>query len=66
VLRAIRFASRFNFSLDAELVQAASSAQIRAALDEKVSRERVYKECEGCMSKENSRPFLAFTLMHRY
>lgn len=65
MLRAIRFASRLNFSLDPELVDAGASADIRAALMDKVSRERVYKECDGCMSKENSRPYLAFRLMHR-
>jgi len=65
ILRAIRFASRFNFTLDAELVEAAQSPAIQQALNEKVSRERVYKECEGCMSKGNSRPYLAFHYMHR-
>ena len=64
-MRAIRFASRFNFKLDHELVSAARSPEIHAAINEKVSRERVYKECEGCMTKENSRPFLAFSLMSR-
>lgn len=66
MLRAIRFASRLNFTLDPELVDAGGSADIRAALLDKVSRERIYKECEGCMSKENSRPILAFQLMHRW
>ena len=65
VLRAVRFASRLDFTLDAELCAAGSSAEVRGALLNKVSRERVYKECDGCMSKENSRPYLAFCLMHR-
>ena len=65
MLRAIRFASRFDFTLDEELSAAASSIDIHTAFLEKVSRERVYKECEGCMTKENSRPYLAFVLMQR-
>jgi tRNA nucleotidyltransferase/poly(A) polymerase len=65
VLRAVRFASRFHFTLDAELIDAASSAQVRAAIHDKVSRERIYKECEGCLSKENCRPYRAFVLIHR-
>lgn len=65
VLRAVRFASRLQFRLDPELAAAASSAEVRAAIHDKVSRERIYKECEGCMTKENSRPYLAFTLIDR-
>ena len=47
VLRAIRFSSRFNFRLDEELEAAAKEEDVRAALACKVSRERIYKECEG-------------------
>jgi tRNA nucleotidyltransferase/poly(A) polymerase len=36
VLRALRFASRFNFSLDSDLAQAASSPEVKAALIAKV------------------------------
>lgn len=41
VLRAVRFGARFDFALDPELVEAASSAEVRAALGTKVSRERM-------------------------
>ncbi len=53
VLRAIRFCSRFNFVLDTELLQAASNREIQEALYAKVSRERVYKECEGMIYNTN-------------
>ena len=65
MLRAIRFASRLNFKLASELCSAAGSAEVREALRRKVSRERVYKECEGCLSTPTSRPALAFAFMHR-
>mmetsp|Transcript_14371 Transcript_14371/g.23882 ORF Transcript_14371/g.23882 Transcript_14371/m.23882 type:complete len:562 (-) Transcript_14371:72-1757(-) len=65
ILRAIRFVSRYNFSLDGELQRAASKMETGHLLGTKVSRERIYKECEGCMSKLTSRPYMAFNWMHR-
>ncbi|WZZ58507.1 hypothetical protein YC2023_058614 [Brassica napus] len=44
VLRAIRFGARFGFTLDNELKQAASSEEVRVALGEKISRERIGNE----------------------
>ena len=41
VLRAVRFASRFDFSIDAELCAAARTDAVHAALRRKVSNERV-------------------------
>jgi hypothetical protein len=52
------------FHLDSDLVKAAHSPVIREALMKKVSRERVYKECEGMMNHSHSRPCLSFLLMH--
>ncbi|GAQ85176.1 Polynucleotide adenylyltransferase family protein [Klebsormidium nitens] len=46
VLRAVRFGARFGFTLDPELVEAASSAEVRAALGTKVSRERMGVEID--------------------
>lgn len=65
ILRAIRFASRFLFTLDQELIQAAQDPEIHQALLLKISRERIYKECEGMMNNSQSRQALAFLLMHR-
>lgn len=47
VLRAIRFASRFAYALDDELIAAARNPLIKTALLNKVSRDRVLKECDG-------------------
>eukprot|EP00239_Pterosperma_sp_CCMP1384_P002298 CAMPEP_0197846662 /NCGR_PEP_ID=MMETSP1438-20131217/3993_1 /TAXON_ID=1461541 /ORGANISM="Pterosperma sp., Strain CCMP1384" /LENGTH=524 /DNA_ID=CAMNT_0043458383 /DNA_START=487 /DNA_END=2058 /DNA_ORIENTATION=- len=47
VLRAVRFCARFGFELEPDLVEAAASEEVRAALRDKVSRERVGVELEG-------------------
>ena len=49
VLRAVRFASRFNFSIDAELCGAARTNAVHAALRRKVSNERVGIETFKCL-----------------
>jgi tRNA nucleotidyltransferase (CCA-adding enzyme) len=48
-LRAVRLASRLALTLDSDLESAASSAEVRAALRAKVSRERVGVEVEGML-----------------
>lgn len=50
ILRSIRFASRFEFSLHSDIIDAASKPHIRAALASKISRERIGKEVEGMLS----------------
>ncbi|CAG7864941.1 unnamed protein product [Brassica rapa] len=50
VLRAIRFGARFGFTLDNELKQAASSEEVRVALGEKISRERIGNEIDLMIS----------------
>lgn len=67
IFRAIRFASRFYFEVDGELQDAARSTDIHLAVLSKVSRERVYKECDGCFGQSSSgmpaRPYMAVFLM---
>lgn len=67
IFRAIRFASRFFFEVDGELQDAARSTEIHSAVLSKVSRERVYKECDGCFGQSSSgmpaRPYMAVFLM---
>ena len=46
VLRSVRFAARLRFTMDDSLVQAAQDVRVRAALANKVSRERVGSEVE--------------------
>lgn len=70
VLRAIRFAARYDFALDESLVRAASSNTIREALLLKVSRERVVKELDKMLGIAGydeclSRPALALVTIHK-
>ncbi|KAI3899673.1 hypothetical protein MKW92_022324 [Papaver armeniacum] len=46
VLRAIRFGARFCFELDEELKEAAASDEVRVALADKISRERIGHEID--------------------
>jgi tRNA nucleotidyltransferase/poly(A) polymerase len=58
VLRAFRFASRLpGFSINPELLEAASSPQVVEALAKKIARERIGKELDGMMLA--TRPELA-------
>lgn len=50
VLRAVRFAGRLGFTVDEELLGAASSKEVHQALLLKVSRERIGSEVEGMMA----------------
>ena len=46
---AVRFASRFGFTLDESIVHAATDPEVQEALRTKVSRERVGKEVQGML-----------------
>ncbi|KAK9743298.1 hypothetical protein RND81_03G230300 [Saponaria officinalis] len=46
VLRAIRFGARFSFTLDEGLKEAAASDEVKAAIDKKISRERIGREVD--------------------
>ncbi|RZC81403.1 hypothetical protein C5167_043985 [Papaver somniferum] len=46
VLRAIRFGARFCFEMDEELKEAAASDEVRVALADKISRERIGDEID--------------------
>lgn len=65
VLRAIRFCSRFNFKLCKDLIAASHNNSIKNELNVKISKERIYKECDGMYGHSTSRPFLGFLLMYR-
>jgi len=64
ILRAVRFAARFAFSLDDALVQAARTPEVHLAFDSKVSRERMLKELDGMLSHHMTRPALALMYIH--
>jgi tRNA nucleotidyltransferase (CCA-adding enzyme) len=65
VLRAIRFAVRYDLTLSEEIVQAAMSPKVHESLHCKVSRERVGKELGGMLMGKNARPAVALRLMTR-
>ena len=65
VLRAIRFAVRYNYTLDESLQVAAQNDTIHQALHIKVSRERVGKELLGMLYGKSANPKLAFTLFNK-
>ncbi|KAL3324167.1 hypothetical protein AABB24_038379, partial [Solanum stoloniferum] len=50
VLRAIRFGARFGFILDEELKKAAADEDVRVAITDKISRERIGHEIDLMMS----------------
>ena len=64
MLRAIRFASRYDFKLDRDLIDAALNPSVHHALLHKVSRERVLNELTGMMGS-NSYPWLALHIIYR-
>ena len=63
VLRAIRFAVRYDLTLSNEIKMAAMSANVHESLHVKVSRERIGKELEGMLTGKNARPCVALKLM---
>jgi tRNA nucleotidyltransferase/poly(A) polymerase len=63
VLRAIRFATRFGFRLDDEVVDAFANEGVRTGLMNKVSRERVSIEISKMMRNENA--FAAVELLRK-
>eukprot|EP00644_Phytophthora_capsici_P015427 jgi/Phyca11/113343/e_gw1.24.603.1 len=64
VLRAVRFASRFNCTLEDDLRAAAQLEEVRVALIRKVRRERVGKELSGMLTGSAAHPERALRLLH--
>ncbi len=60
-LRAIRFASRYGFKLDPALIEAAKSPEVKEALRNKISRERIAEELRGMLKGPN--PAMALELV---
>lgn len=63
VLRAVRFAVRYQFDLADDLTEACRRTDIHQALHRKVSRERVGKELEGMLSGTAAKPIEALTTL---
>jgi tRNA nucleotidyltransferase (CCA-adding enzyme) len=62
VLRAIRFAVRYDYALTCQ--STIQQAEVRSAFATKVSRERVGKELEGMLSGKKARPYHAIKAIH--
>lgn len=54
ILRAVRFAAKFNFALAPELVEAARNPRVQAAFRDRISKERIWKEMIGTKKKDDS------------
>jgi tRNA nucleotidyltransferase (CCA-adding enzyme) len=54
ILRTVRFATRFRFSIDPAIIASGKNEEIRMSLSRKVSRERIGKEVEGMLSGRNA------------
>ena len=63
VLRAIRFAVRFDMTLSQDIIKSSMDPQIHQELHRKVSRERVGKELEGMLSGKHANPQKALQLI---
>ena len=61
VLRSVRFASRLDFAMSSDLVEAASDPRVHKALAQKVSRERIGSEVD--LMIRSTKPFRAMTLI---
>lgn len=53
VLRLVRFASRFNFLIDYDTLQAMKDERIRTMLEHKISRERIGVEADKILTSNN-------------
>lgn len=62
VFRAVRFSSRFGFSVTDDIRKAASNSDVQAALKVKVSRERIGIEVDGMLS--GPRPASSIRMLH--
>jgi tRNA nucleotidyltransferase (CCA-adding enzyme) len=63
VLRAVRFSVRLQFVMENCIIKAAQDATTHAALQTKVSRERVGKEVEGMLSGKGANPVQALAMI---
>jgi tRNA nucleotidyltransferase (CCA-adding enzyme) len=65
LLRAVRFASRYDFSLDEDIISVGQLPEIHDALQHKISKERIFKELSGCFSGKLARPLSAINMIHQ-
>lgn len=63
ILRTFRFASRYQFLIASELIEAVNKPEIKKALNEKISRERVKTEFEKMLKSKF--PMSAINMIYR-
>lgn len=63
ILRCVRFATRFEFNISKEIIEVASRKEIKLALRDKVSNERVKKELRSMFIGRN--PYMAIQLLYQ-
>jgi tRNA nucleotidyltransferase/poly(A) polymerase len=66
ILRAIRFAARYGFNIDHNIIQASQSTEVQDMFHTKISKERILKEIDGMLSHEIVRPALAIRCMYYF
>eukprot|EP00303_Exanthemachrysis_gayraliae_P001030 CAMPEP_0206003978 /NCGR_PEP_ID=MMETSP1464-20131121/3702_1 /ASSEMBLY_ACC=CAM_ASM_001124 /TAXON_ID=119497 /ORGANISM="Exanthemachrysis gayraliae, Strain RCC1523" /LENGTH=716 /DNA_ID=CAMNT_0053377375 /DNA_START=1 /DNA_END=2152 /DNA_ORIENTATION=+ len=64
VLRAVRFAARFDYRIEPALRAAMANAEVQAKLEHKISRERVLRELAAMIAGHGSAPIRALRLIH--
>lgn len=64
VLRALRFAARFDYDIDPGLWGAMADERVQARLEHKISRERVLREVTSMIAAQGSAPIRAMRLVH--
>lgn len=52
ILRAVRFAAKYNLEIDPALIEAAQNPKVRDAFKNKISRERIWSELAGQQEKD--------------
>lgn len=62
ILRVIRFASRFNYRIEPSIFEAAVDPQVRMALHDKVSKERIWTELDKMI--QGKFPYISFRYIH--
>lgn len=63
ILRAVRFATKFQFEIDPEIYEAAKLPEIKLALKEKISNERIHKELSQMFAGKF--PYISLRILHQ-
>ena len=56
ILRTVRFAAKYNLTLDPELISAANNPEVKKAFKDKISKERIWSELAGKKEGDKWKP----------